>query len=216
MGDIPLLVSRDSVDVWSQQNYFELHNSAGAPPDMYFSKGQRWGMPPYNWGNIANDNWKYIKNKLKYAENFFNMYRIDHFVGLFRIWSIPLSIPEEFSGTKGNYEPLHEYLWESHGKKIISEMVSATDMLPCAEDLGTVPECSYQVLKEFGIPGMDVMRWNKIYTDGFDFKAPTDYNLILKLQPITEKIPFQSFQHMIQAFHRYGGNMKQVRLMNFL
>ncbi|HCA43837.1 MAG TPA: 4-alpha-glucanotransferase [Bacteroidetes bacterium] len=175
MGDIPLLVSRDSADVWSYQNYFKLYKSAGAPPDMYFSGGQRWGMPPYNWGNIANDNWVYLKNKLKYAENFFDMYRIDHFVGLFRIWSIPINTPEDLAGSKGNFDPEQDYLWETHGRKIISEMVTATDMLPCAEDLGTVPDCSFQILREFGIPGMDVLRWNKIFNEGIYFKSPYHY-----------------------------------------
>ncbi|MCP6755907.1 4-alpha-glucanotransferase, partial [Klebsiella pneumoniae] len=49
MGDLPFLVSRDSADVWSHQDYFRLELSSGAPPDMYFALGQKWGMPPYNW-----------------------------------------------------------------------------------------------------------------------------------------------------------------------
>lgn len=51
MGDLPFLVSRNSADVWAYKNYFKLHLSSGAPPDMYFAKGQKWGMPPYDWGN---------------------------------------------------------------------------------------------------------------------------------------------------------------------
>lgn len=174
LGDLPFLVARDSADVWSQQNYFKLHKQAGAPPDMYFAEGQKWGMPPYNWGNIANDNWKYIKDRLKYAENFYDMFRIDHFVGLFRLWTMPFD-ENLLKNTKGSFDPEQEYLWDTHGRKIVSEMNSATAMLPCAEDLGTVPECSYSLLRDFGIPGIDVQRWNKVYHDGFYFKSPFHY-----------------------------------------
>lgn len=174
LGDLPFLVARDSADVWSQQKYFKLNKQAGAPPDMYFAEGQKWGMPPYNWNNIANDNWVYIKNRLSYSENFYDMFRIDHFVGLFRLWTLPYD-EGELKKIRGSFEPQQENLWEIHGKKIISEMNSATNMLPCAEDLGTVPDCSYTVLNEFGIPGIDVQRWNKVYHDGFYFKNPIEY-----------------------------------------
>lgn len=63
MGDLPFLVSRESADVWAQQNYFNLHLSSGAPPDMYFAMGQKWGMPPYNWNKIADDGFSYVKRK---------------------------------------------------------------------------------------------------------------------------------------------------------
>ena len=85
IGDLPFLVARDSSDVWANQKYFKLHLCSGAPPDMYFAMGQRWGMPPYNWDEIEKDKYIYIIERLKYAENFYDMYRIDHFVGLFRV-----------------------------------------------------------------------------------------------------------------------------------
>lgn len=157
MGDLPFLVSRESADVWAQQNYFNLHLSSGAPPDMYFAMGQKWGMPPYNWNKIADDGFSYVKEKLKYAENFYDMYRIDHFVGLFRVWVSPV----EDNSIPGSFMPGEEYLWEPHGRKIIDEMVNSSVMLPCAEDLGTVPGCSYHVLYEYGIPGIDFQRYNK-------------------------------------------------------
>ena len=67
MGDLPFLVSRESADVWAHQNYFLLNLSSGAPPDMYFAMGQKWGMPPYNWDNIAIDKFLYLREKLMYA-----------------------------------------------------------------------------------------------------------------------------------------------------
>lgn len=175
MGDIPFLASRNSADVWAYKNYFKLQLSSGAPPDMYFSKGQRWGMPPYNWDNIVADKYGYIKQKLKYAGNFYDMYRIDHFVGLFRLWITDLKTPVEEGGTKGMFDPPEESYWEEHGKNILRVMIESSSMLPCAEDLGTVPHCSDKVLKEFGITGIDVQRWQKNSNDGF--KEPGMYRV---------------------------------------
>lgn len=170
MGDLPFLVSYNSADVWSKQNYFMLNLSSGAPPDMYFAKGQKWGMPPYNWNNIAEDNFIYIKKRLEFAGNFYDMYRIDHFVGLFRIWVTSNSDNELY----GSFLPKEEYLWEAHGKKIIDVMVNSSSMLPCAEDLGTVPSCSYHVLQEYGITGIDFQRY---YKNNFEFIPPEHYRI---------------------------------------
>lgn len=170
LGDLPFLVSRESADVWAHPAYFMLQLSSGAPPDMYFAMGQKWGMPPYEWNNIANDGFIYVKEKLKYAENFYDMYRIDHFVGLFRVWVSPV---DDYT-TPGSYIPKEEYLWEPHGRRIIDEMVSSTKMLPCAEDLGTVPGCSFHVLNEYGIPGIDFQRY---YKNQGGFRPPIEYRL---------------------------------------
>ncbi|MEO6696109.1 MAG: 4-alpha-glucanotransferase [Ignavibacteria bacterium] len=177
MGDLPFLVSRNSADVWAYKNYFKLQNSAGAPPDMYFARGQRWGMPPYNWDNISADNYSYLQRRLKYAENFYDMYRIDHFVGLFRLWSIDIKSPEENYGLSGQFDPPDEKYWEDHGRSILKVMNESSTMLPCAEDLGTVPECSDKVLEEFGIPGINVQRWRKQWRDNFNFLNSNDYRI---------------------------------------
>lgn len=178
MGDMPFLVSRDSADVWAHQNYFKLGYSAGAPPDMYFALGQKWGTPPYNWKNIKKNKYTYIKERLRYAQNFYDMYRIDHFVGLFRVWTSPVPPPQEkVSGagaSKGKFDPENEKAWEKHGKEIINVMLKSSDMLPCAEDLGTVPECSYKTLREYGIPGIDFQRFLKNKKD-FSFVEPNKY-----------------------------------------
>lgn len=172
MGDLPFLVARESADIWAYQNYFKLDLSSGAPPDMYFALGQKWGMPPYNWLNIANDNFEYIKQRLIYAENFYDMYRIDHFVGLFRIWTVDINSPPEQAALNGKFDPENEALWEEHGKTIINAMLSCSKMLPCGEDLGTVPACSYKVLADYGILGMDFQRYLK---EKGMFKSPAQY-----------------------------------------
>jgi len=172
MGDLPFLVSRDSADVWAHQNYFRLDLSSGAPPDMYFALGQKWGMPPYNWESIACDDFNYVRDRLIYAENFYHMYRIDHFVGLFRVWTSNYEINTPVS-IGGSFLPNEEYLWEEHGRRII-DIMNSTSMLACAEDLGTVPECSYRVLSEYGIPGIDFQRYMK---SNYFFRSPAEYRI---------------------------------------
>lgn len=175
MGDLPFLVSRDSADVWWHQSYFKLDRVSGAPPDAYIAEGQRWGMPPYQWENISARGYDYVREKVKYAALFFDMFRIDHVVGLFRLWTIAEKEPFESAGLAGQFDPADEGLWEEHGRKILSEMMGPTRMLPCAEDLGVVPPCATKVLGEFAIPGMDVQRWNRFWESGGAFKKPEDY-----------------------------------------
>jgi 4-alpha-glucanotransferase len=176
-GDLPILVSRDSADVWAHPEFFKLEFAAGAPPDMYCAKGQRWGMPTYNWENIADDGYRYLKEKLAFAGNFYDVLRIDHVVGLFRIWSIPYNEPMENQGLNGSFDPVDENKWEAHGKDILSVMLASTGMLICAEDLGVIPPVCTKTLGEFGIPGNDVQRWMKDWKVRHDFLGPEDYRL---------------------------------------
>lgn len=162
-GDLPWLISRDSADVWARREYFDLNFSAGAPPDAFSKKGQRWGMPPLNWEKIFDAHFTYFKEKLKYAENFYELFRIDHVAGIFRIWKISISEPLKNKGGKGFFDPKEESLWEENGKKILLKIIKSTKMLACAENLGTVPDCCPKVLKELGILGISVQRWTKNY-----------------------------------------------------
>jgi 4-alpha-glucanotransferase len=177
-GDLPILVSRDSADVWAHPEFFKLEFAAGAPPDMYCAKGQRWGMPPYNWQEILADDCRYLKEKLKYAENFYDILRIDHVVGLFRIWSIPYSEPLENRGLNGFFDPADKNKWGEHGRKILRIMLKHTDMLLCAEDLGTVPKDCPRILEDLGIPGNDIQRWVKDWKTRHDFLSPEEYRVL--------------------------------------
>ena len=174
-GDLPIFVSRDSSDVWAHPEFFKLEFAAGAPPDMYCAKGQRWGMPTYNWEQIAELGYGYLKAKLKYAENFYDILRIDHVVGLFRVWSIPCNEPMENQGLNGAFDPWDERLWAWHGRNLLSVMLESTDMLLCAEDLGVIPQVCTDTLRELGIPGNDVERWVKDWDLRHDFRPPQEY-----------------------------------------
>ena len=176
-GDLPILISRDSADVWAHPEFFQLDYAAGAPPDMYCAKGQRWGMPTYNWERISSDRYRYLKEKLSYAENFYDILRIDHVVGLFRIWSIPYNEPLENQGLNGFFDPKDESKWLEHGRKILTVMLDNTNMLFCAEDLGVIPKVCPHTLKELGIPGNDVQRWVKEWKVKHDFLPSKDYRV---------------------------------------
>lgn len=175
MGDMPFLVARDSADVWAHPSYFKRHLSAGAPPDMYFAGGQRWGMPPYDWSAMAAKDYEYLREKLRYAENFYGLFRVDHVIGVFRLFTIPVDAPADRGGLDGAFDPPNENEWEEHGRRILSVMLESTSMLPCGEDLGVVPACSYKVLSETSIPGLEVQRWCRDWSGTKEFKAPESY-----------------------------------------
>ncbi len=169
-GDLPLFVSDDSVDCWSNLKYFKMDLSSGAPPDSFSIKGQNWGMPPYNWEKISKDNFNYFLDRFKYAENFYDILRIDHIIGLFRTWSI--SKEKEF------FDPQTEKEQIKKGKDILKLMIENTEMLLCAEDLGTIPLFCRRVLEDLGIPGLDVGRNQKNYRETAVSTLSThDFNL---------------------------------------
>ena len=105
-GDLPIGVGRDSVDAWQFPKLFNLDSSAGAPPDYFSSEGQNWGFPTYNWEEMAKDGYAWWKARLRNMSRFFDAFRIDHILGFFRIWEIPLG---ERSGAQGHFNPALPY-----------------------------------------------------------------------------------------------------------
>ncbi len=156
-GDIPILMSRDSVDVWYYRRYFLMHLVAGAPPDCYAEKGQYWGFPPYDWEEIEKSGYEWWKQRLQAASELYHLYRIDHVVGFFRLWVIPLGK----EATTGCFIPAQESEWIPHGKKMMEIMLTSSPLLPIGEDLGTVPPSIKAVLAQLGICGTRVMRWER-------------------------------------------------------
>lgn len=157
-GDIPILVSKESADVWLYPHYFNTDLAAGAPPDYYFSQGQYWGFPLYRWNALREDDFLWWKQRLKYAAHFFDLFRIDHVIGFFRIWAIPLNAP----ASKGHYVPEKEVEWEAQGRELLHMLIENTcGMMPIAEDLGIIPDVLPTCLREMGICGTKVMRWER-------------------------------------------------------
>lgn len=101
-GDIPIGVSRDSATAWVYPKYLNSDSQAGAPPDFFSAKGQNWGFPTYNWEAILADDGIWWKQRLVHMARYFDAYRIDHVLGFFRIWEIPL---QHYYGTLGHFNP---------------------------------------------------------------------------------------------------------------
>ena len=89
-GDLPIGISRTSVDAWLYPELFHMDSQAGAPPDAFSADGQNWGFPTYNWEKMAEDDFAWWKSRLAKMSEYFDAFRIDHILGFFRIWEIPL------------------------------------------------------------------------------------------------------------------------------
>ena len=101
-GDIPIGISRDGVEAWVEPKYFNLNGQAGAPPDPFSADGQNWGFPTYNWDEMLKDGCQWWVRRFRKMAQYFDAYRIDHVLGFFRIWEIP--VPEK-SGLMGQFAP---------------------------------------------------------------------------------------------------------------
>ena len=101
-GDIPIGISRDGVEAWVEPKYFNLNGQAGAPPDPFSADGQNWGFPTYNWDEMLKDGCQWWVRRFRKMAQYFDAYRIDHVLGFFRIWEIPM--PEK-SGLEGQFAP---------------------------------------------------------------------------------------------------------------
>jgi len=108
-GDLPIGVSADSAEAYYHPQIFNLDSSAGAPPDFFSQDGQNWGFPTYNWEAMAGNDYAWWKARLRKMSRYFDAFRIDHILGFFRIWEIPLS---EKSGKFGHFNPAIPYLEE--------------------------------------------------------------------------------------------------------
>ena len=101
-GDIPIGISRDGVEAWVEPKYFNLNGQAGAPPDPFSADGQNWGFPTYNWDEMLADGCQWWVRRFRKMAEYFDAYRIDHVLGFFRIWEIPM--PHK-SGLMGQFSP---------------------------------------------------------------------------------------------------------------
>ncbi len=101
-GDLPIGVSRISCDAWTFPQLFHMDSQAGAPPDAFAVDGQNWGFPTYNWEKMAEDGYAWWKNRLRKMSEYFDAFRIDHILGFFRIWEIPLKYK---TGLMGYFNP---------------------------------------------------------------------------------------------------------------
>ena len=166
IGDIPIYVAYDSVDVWKNPKYFQLDKNlqmtsvAGCPPDAFSPTGQLWGNPLYDWEYMKKTKYQWWVERLKSAVELYDIVRIDHFRGFAGYYSIPYGEDTAINGSwkKGPGIELFKKINEELGELNI-----------IAEDLGFLTEDVIEMLKESGYPGMKLLQF------AFDSREGGDY-----------------------------------------
>jgi len=201
IGDIPVGVSIYSADVWQEPGIFDLTRSGGAPPERAFATdpftkkwGQNWGFPLYNWFAMSQDNFAWWRRRLRRMRQMFDLVRVDHALGFFRIYSFPwrpeenmayleLSEDEAAARTGGalpGFVPNDDSTLENQDKNrrhgaTLFRMFLEESVAHCliAEDLGAVAPYVRPVLAELEIPGFKIPQW-ELEPDG-KFTPGADY-----------------------------------------
>ncbi|MCL2761502.1 MAG: 4-alpha-glucanotransferase [Desulfuromonadales bacterium] len=156
IGDAPIFVAYDSVDVWCNQQIFRLDKDglplvvAGVPPDYFSSTGQRWGNPHYNWDNLALDGYNWWLARIGNDLALYDIVRIDHFRGFEAAWTIPAS---EKTAIKGEWV-------KGPGDKLFEAVRAKFGNLPIiAEDLGIITPEVEAIRDKFSLPGMKILQF---------------------------------------------------------
>ncbi|MCK5727771.1 MAG: 4-alpha-glucanotransferase [Methylococcales bacterium] len=156
LGDIPIFVSYDSVDVWVNRKVFKLEKSgemsvvAGVPPDYFSQTGQRWGNPHYQWKYLQKTGFKWWIQRLETQLELFDIVRIDHFRGLEAAWEIPSTERTAING---------EWV-KAPGKPLLTAIQKHFGEIPLvAEDLGEITEEVDQLRMDFNLPGMKILHF---------------------------------------------------------
>lgn len=114
-GDLPIGVSRTSVEAWTEPGYFNMDSQAGAPPDDFSVNGQNWHFPTYNWDAMEKDHFTWWKKRFAKLGDYFDCFRIDHILGFFRIWEIPTDYVQGLCGHFNPALPLSRKEIEQYG-----------------------------------------------------------------------------------------------------
>ena len=171
VGDVPLYVSGDSSDVWTNTDIFLLDDElnptdvGGVPPDYFSETGQLWGNPVFNWQRLKERNYDWWMARLHFNLNMFNLVRIDHFRGLESFWSVSA---DEETAINGRWVP-------AHGYEMLSLIKSQVGVLPfIAEDLGIITPDVDLLRERFNLPGMKVLQF-AFTTDATNRDLPHNY-----------------------------------------
>ena len=166
IGDVPIYVPMDSVEVWSNPAIFQLNERldpvavAGCPPDAFSADGQLWGNPLYRWDLIENDGFKWWLNRLGAAGKLYDMVRLDHFRGFEAYWSIPY----------GDTTAKNGHWVKGPGMNFVNALKTGLPNVKfIAEDLGFLTQEVLDLRDDSGYPGMKVLEF------AFDSREPSDY-----------------------------------------
>lgn len=163
IGDIPFYVPMDSCEVWKDSKQFQLNQNtkvakavAGVPPDAFSDDGQLWGNPLYNWTYMKKDKYSWWINRINGLSKYFDVIRIDHFIGFERYWSIPAGSTTAING-KWNKGPSYDFI------KVLKQECKKIKFI--AEDLGILTEGAKILLQKAGFPGMRVIEFVSTYDE---------------------------------------------------
>jgi len=166
MGDLPIYVSHDSADVWTNRRYFHLDAQgnptavSGVPPDYFSQTGQLWGNPIYRWDALAADGYRWWLDRFRAAFAVVDMIRLDHFRGFEAFWEVPAT---ESTAVNGKWV-------KGPGAALFRAAKAELGDLPfVAENLGVITAEVEAIREEFGFPGMAVLQ----FAFGTDPQAPT-------------------------------------------
>jgi len=156
IGDLPIFVAYDSVDVWIHPEFYKLDDDreliyvSGVPPDYFSSTGQRWGNPLYNWEEMKKQDYKWWIQRIKHSFRLIDILRIDHFRGFESYWQIPAS---EETAVIGEWKP-------GPGIDLFRKLKQNLGDLPIiAEDLGLITPEVEKLLQQMGYPGIRVLQF---------------------------------------------------------
>jgi 4-alpha-glucanotransferase len=177
MGDLPFMVDRDSADVWVHRHEFRMDMSVGVPADQFDEDGQDWGLPPYHWRVMADNDFAWLRRRAAYSAELYDRFRVDHLVGFYRTYMRPYERRRDERGKllPGVFDPPTEAEQLAHGERVIRAlMTSAAERggQLIAEDLGSIPDYVRPSLARLGAPGYKVLIWEK---DGPVFRDPAAY-----------------------------------------
>jgi 4-alpha-glucanotransferase len=247
MGDIPYGVGRFSADVWANPDIFDLDWSGGAPPEKTFKVdpftekwGQNWGVPGYYWDDLRLRGYDWWRTRVGNIQKVFHLYRIDHVLGFFRIYSfpwtpdrnaefLPLNESEAAAKTGGRLPgfkpfpddtPDHKAANQAQGEEILRVVLEASgESTVIAEDLGVVPDYVPPTLNKLGVPGF---RIPMLFRDSNgSYSDPQKYPRLSIAQPATHDHPplaagWAECWRNIDAGKNVEGNRHELRrLMEF-
>lgn len=187
IGDIPIGIHVAGAEVFAKPSLFDIHSFGGAPPEKVFVTdrftkkwGQNWGIPLYRWETMSHDNFQWWRQRLRFAHSLFHVLRVDHALGLFRIYTFPwsprhnarftnLTKREAQKITHGNLPrftdyaddtPEHRNHNEKRGELLLRLFLEETGPQGLiAEDLGEIPPYVPAVLSRLNIPGFKLPQW---------------------------------------------------------
>ena len=170
IGDLPIYVSLDSADVWSERKEFLLDSEgrpgkvAGVPPDYFSEDGQLWGNPLYDWAAMKRDGFGWWIRRVEGAGKLFDVIRLDHFRGLESYWAVPAGAETARTGS-----------WEKGpGMDLLGVLTSwFRDIAYIAEDLGILTDEVHRLRETSGLPGMRVLEF--AFSDPSNAYLPHNY-----------------------------------------